>query len=602
MLVSVRPMRRQGAAGARAGTRAVRTAVLACLILAGLASPARAALYWSAPKAIAPAPLTGLSCPSASLCVGVDCAGDVVTSTDPTGGASAWSTARIAEAAPFTFALQDVSCSPDARVCVAVGSAGMYVSSDPTGGTSAWRRVAGSQQASTIACASDHLCVAGEANRVLSSTSPLAASEAWSEAFPAGLENTQRVACPSSSLCAVLGQGATIFTSGDPSGGAGVWRSVKLASSEGLVDLSCPTTSFCAAIGNEAVLTTTDPTGDASAWHAAAVPAIDSHFADRLACASPTLCAAVGGNGLAASSSDPAAGAAGWESVTEADGNNWIRAVSCPTESLCLAADEAVLIGVAAHLLTVATAGAGQGAVSSSPLVCPFGCTYSGGPACPRNCGADSFPGAIVPQRLTEIECGVNEFKDGTPFPLDFCSRLYPATDAPLLTPTPRLGSVFTGWSGACAGRGGCAPSMSEERSVTATFEPALALRAVSERRLRWREAKGRSRAPVGTRFLFSLNRPAIVELEFFRVLPGRSDGGSCRHGLPRGRGCVVRHRVGIRRVVARAGAGSVDFAGRVRAGRAERALRPGRYMVLVSASALGETTSSKRLYFTISG
>jgi hypothetical protein len=76
--------------------------------------------------------------------------------------------------------------------------------------------------------------------------------------------------------------------------------------------------------------------------------------------------------------------------------------------------------------LIVATAGSGSGSVSSSP----------GGIDCGSTCTHDYAYGASV-----------------------------------TLTAAPATGSTFTGWSGACAGTGGCTVSMTEARSVTATFD-----------------------------------------------------------------------------------------------------------------------------------
>ncbi len=59
---------------------------------------------------------------------------------------------------------------------------------------------------------------------------------------------------------------------------------------------------------------------------------------------------------------------------------------------------------------------------------------------------------------------------------VDSCAATVLA-DLPLvLTATPAPGSVFTGWSGACAGTGSCALTMSDHRAVTATFQPVFAL------------------------------------------------------------------------------------------------------------------------------
>jgi hypothetical protein len=75
--------------------------------------------------------------------------------------------------------------------------------------------------------------------------------------------------------------------------------------------------------------------------------------------------------------------------------------------------------------LTVATSGNGSGTVGSSPA---------------------------------GISCGAT------------CSHAYATGTGVTLTATPASGSVFSGWSGACSGTGGCAVTMSQARSVTATF------------------------------------------------------------------------------------------------------------------------------------
>ena len=78
--------------------------------------------------------LYGVSCATASLCVAVDDAGNVVTSTDPTGGAAKWTAANV----DGSNSLRDVSC-PSTSLCVAVDNVGNVVTAtDPTGGSAAW--------------------------------------------------------------------------------------------------------------------------------------------------------------------------------------------------------------------------------------------------------------------------------------------------------------------------------------------------------------------------------------------------------------------------------------------------------------------------------
>jgi hypothetical protein len=53
------------------------------------------------------------------------------------------------------------------------------------------------------------------------------------------------------------------------------------------------------------------------------------------------------------------------------------------------------------------------------------------------------------------------------------CSKPYADGTPVTLIATPKPGSTFTGWSGACEGTGECKVTMSEDRAVTATFAPA---------------------------------------------------------------------------------------------------------------------------------
>jgi hypothetical protein len=78
--------------------------------------------------------INGIACPSLTLCVAVDDAGNVVTSTDPSGGAAAWSVASI----DAGRSLNAVSCSSVSQ-CVAVDDAGNELNSiNPAGGATAW--------------------------------------------------------------------------------------------------------------------------------------------------------------------------------------------------------------------------------------------------------------------------------------------------------------------------------------------------------------------------------------------------------------------------------------------------------------------------------
>lgn len=77
------------------------------------------------------------------------------------------------------------------------------------------------------------------------------------------------------------------------------------------------------------------------------------------------------------------------------------------------------------NLLSVSLTGAGAGSVNSNPV---------------------------------GIDCGAT------------CSASYPASTSVTLTASPAVGSVFTGWSGACTGTGDCTVSLSQAQTVSAGF------------------------------------------------------------------------------------------------------------------------------------
>ncbi len=81
----------------------------------------------------------------------------------------------------------------------------------------------------------------------------------------------------------------------------------------------------------------------------------------------------------------------------------------------------------ATYVLTVTRSGSGRGAVKSAPEA---------------------------------IDCG------------ERCSATFNLGTVVTLTATPESTSTFTGWSGACSGTGTCVVSMTQQRSVTATFSP----------------------------------------------------------------------------------------------------------------------------------
>ncbi len=117
----------------------------------------------------------------------------------------------------------------------------------------------------------------------------------------------------------------------------------------------------------------------------------------------------------------------------------------------------------------------------------------------------------------------------------------------------------------------------------------------------RWRMpgARGRSRLPVGTTFRFQLDRQAQVLLAFSRVASGRQTGGHCVKATKANRRqprCDRFRALDTLEMDSRAGANHYSFGGEI----SGRTLGPGRYRLLVTATADGETSAVASIEFTI--
>jgi hypothetical protein len=293
--------------------------------------------------------LAGVSCPSVSLCVATDSRGDVLSSTDPTGGASAWSMAALES--PYGL-LGGVSC-PSTRLCVLVAAEGeIATSTDPTGGTSAWTltKVDGTPgevpQLLDVSCSSETLCVATDNyNDVLTSTDPAGGANAWQTVKPSKGQGTiNHVTCITGLCVGVTGEG--VITSTDPTGGASAWtatpidRPNRYGGQESIEAVSCATTGLCV-LGDSgsAVITATEPTGATSAWTLSTLE-VGISALEGASCVSEGLCVAVDNAGNVVASTDPTAAPGTWTSA-HVDGTGGLTGVSCPSMGLCVAVDDA---------------------------------------------------------------------------------------------------------------------------------------------------------------------------------------------------------------------------------------------------------------------
>jgi hypothetical protein len=351
---------------------------------AGSAAASQWALRRLPPKPLEegsdPVPLSGISCPSESLCVAVGALDTIAFSQSPTGGTDRWHVGYPTYDQPKQSCLEEevpaascsyprgglraVSCATES-FCVAVGYEGsVYVSTDPTGGARAWSVTGANEGGSAshltaVSCPSASLCVAvsggfGEAaGRVLTSTAP--ASGHWQTTQLAGSPDLRGVSCASPSLCMAVAKGGRLFVSGNPTGGTSAWREAGSPTPRDLQAASCVAALLCAAGdagGN--ILTSTDSTGGA--------PFAETNTADSvpitgLTCPTTLRCVAVDNNGDVLTSTDPTGGLASWtfENLVpfEADQpdtgqfvKNALWGASCASPALC------VLVGANSRIFT----------------------------------------------------------------------------------------------------------------------------------------------------------------------------------------------------------------------------------------------------------
>jgi hypothetical protein len=302
-------------------------------------------------------PITGISCPTASLCVAVDLNGNALVTRTPRRPAT-WRRFEIDSVAP----LDAVSC-PSRGFCASVDTMGRVVTSaDPTGGSAAWTAVQIRQDLdiggtalgvplTAVSCASAHLCVSGNdfPREIMTATHPRGGPGAWSDQIGIGhrysADGLVSVSCASTRFCAALGD-AAIYASTAPTGPA----STKLEISTSLEAISCGSRRLCVAVagngdavGSGGVWRSTNPATRHPRW-ALSHPDPDQQFA--VACRGRALCVATDSAGRVAMSAHPAASHPSWQTA-HVDRSNVMSGISCPTIKLCVAADTSgnVLVG-----------------------------------------------------------------------------------------------------------------------------------------------------------------------------------------------------------------------------------------------------------------
>jgi hypothetical protein len=472
---------------------------------AASADPGAATPTWNVASVAGTNDLEAVSCPSSSLCVAVDDAGNAVTSTNPTGGFSAWREDHVYDGSFGSSGFGGLSC-PSEDLCVAVAGTDAITSTDPAGGAP-WSPSAidPGHFLTDVSCPSESFCVAVDLNaRVLTSTNPTGGPAAWTATQlvpPSGPARLLAVDCPTSSLCIAVYENY-IWTSTDPSGGASKWTPLEIPAS----DVSCASPSFCVASAGGSVVTSTDPTAGTFAWTRTT---LNEGGIGPIDCPSTSLCVGTSGSGHAFTSTNPTGGANAW-TRTPIDAQVALRDVSCPSTSLCVAVDEVGAVDVGTpkppKTLTVSRAGNGTGTVASSPAGIDCGATCSHAYADSTDVTLTATPSAdsnfngwsgactgtgschvtmdqarsvtatfvkkTFPLTVSKLGGGSGKVTS-TPAGINCgadCSQTYEIGTGVALHAAPAAGSKFKTWGGACSGAGACNVTMSQARSVTATF------------------------------------------------------------------------------------------------------------------------------------
>jgi hypothetical protein len=298
-------------------------------------------LAWSAPQSIDKRALLAIRCPTASFCVAIDSAGNVLTTTSPLAGAKGWKRSHLDKS------LTALAC-PSTVLCVAVDSNGYVLTSrKPAGGAKTWSKklvdTVLPRELSAVACRSN-LCVTGDnQGNAFTSTNPAGGRHAWKlTSLPSNGDSPgvmSGFSCPLRSLCVGVDQSTgegfidDVFTSTDPTA-SNKWNLTTEFTDNSFNAVACPTKSLCVAPTDAGeVMTATDPTHGPS-WHATTLA--NNVSINAVACSSVSFCVLGDDSGRVETSTNPTAGAKAWLSQNVA-AKDAIESLACASARLCVA-------------------------------------------------------------------------------------------------------------------------------------------------------------------------------------------------------------------------------------------------------------------------
>ena len=323
--------------------------VLAATVGVTLSPPAANAAaktgwVWSKPirvKHLDPTSTGGLSCPSAKLCVAAS-SNRVVWSTTPT-VASSWKNAALEPlTSPYLVGgdvgLYAIDC-PSVHFCATVDDLGqVFTTTNPTGGASAWHAVTVNDsdvaELTAISCASAGVCVALAWDGVAFTLS----HGQWHGVQLATHKGADfyAVSCPSATLCAAVESDGYIYTT-NPSG-SGAWKHTKVGHVPGGWDgIDCPSAAKCVATGNYdrtgAIAVSTKPS--TGGWKTFSAKHKASAGFAQVQCHGTSFCFALSGGSNDYWTAKAAAADSAWHGVAPPNSMSQTE-LACPTTTECI--------------------------------------------------------------------------------------------------------------------------------------------------------------------------------------------------------------------------------------------------------------------------
>jgi len=262
-------------------------------------------------NAISGKQIQGISCPSSELCVGVTDQGNIFSSTNPTGPASAWTAIQIDGPGANTH-LKSISC-PTTSLCVAVtggrnDSGEVWTSSNPAGGSWQVAELGEALDLRGVSCASASLCVAVSYHgEIVVSTDPAGGAAAWTSlGAPVGPGTLQGVSCRPG-LCVAGNTGGNVLTS--TAAGANSWKASPGGGSVQITGSACASVSQCVVVDNNGdIITSTQADSAHPDWsfdNFFPYTAAEGNALFAASCPTTDFCTLVGSRGQILTSSDP---------------------------------------------------------------------------------------------------------------------------------------------------------------------------------------------------------------------------------------------------------------------------------------------------------